>query len=859
MRLRLICIPFIPLALAPARLDAASPCRTPVLQWEWDADVEAPAHSLMCTNPMVAQLTDDDLDGDVDDNDTPDVLVRHCGGPCRITALDGVTGTAHFTISDPELRFGELAVGDLDGDGVVEIVMSHRNDQQLVAFDNRGVVKWLSDMYPTAPPLTTRNDPVGIADLDQDGSPEVFAATRVFRADGRLWWREPVVRNGPNLAVAADIDDTRAGMELLYGGRALTADGTPLWDTGHSRGYAAVADFDGDGDPEVVLASSEMVLLDHLGTALGPGHSVDGGWLASPLVDDSSTGVSASAFDFDGDGAAEIVYHDEVGWVILDGATGAEIFTSALPSLTGIEVPVVVDVDRDCVPEILVGGCGDDNRLEVYECADAANARSIWNQYAYHVSNIADDGTVPAVEPKPWLAHNSWHRQSAFVRTIAVDPGAAETVCEGATVTLDGSGTIACGRDTTYRWLDGASELCPASASPACDVIAGATTTYTLEVTCPNGACPAGTERSDFTVTVETAPLVSADAGMATAVCQGDTVLLDASASTCSGMASYRWLDGAVEVCGASADPTCVAAPTADTTYTVEVTCDGAGVCPAAVATADVMVTVDEPPAVAADAGPAQTVCRGDQVTLDASGSTCSGTASYRWLDGVVELCGPSPSPQCEVAPAGSTSYTVEVTCAGAGACPDAVDTAAVAVTVEEPPVALADAGPPQEVCLGDAVTLDASASTCSGTASFRWLDGATEVCGPASDPSCAVSPAATTTFTVEVTCDGGPACPDAVVVDDVVVTVDPAVVPGDLGNSLRGVRDGVDVVFTGAAHPDARSYNLHRGTQKRVWPPLPLLTDLPTPDYRAADVPAPPALYLYRVTGVNCAGVEGP
>ncbi|HET9954029.1 MAG TPA: VCBS repeat-containing protein, partial [Polyangiaceae bacterium] len=69
--------------------------------------------------------------------------------------------------------------------------------------------------------------------------------------------------------------------------------------------------------------------------------------------DDSSKVTSSSVFDFNGDGAAEVVYNDECYFHVYDGATGGLYL--ALPSLsrTLIENPVVADVDNDGNAEIV--------------------------------------------------------------------------------------------------------------------------------------------------------------------------------------------------------------------------------------------------------------------------------------------------------------------------------------------------------------------------------------------------------------------------------------------------------------------------------------------------------------------------
>ena len=55
-----------------------------------------------------------------------------------------------------------------------------------------------------------------------------------------------------------------------------------------------------------------------------------------------------------------------------------------------------------------------------------------------------------------------------------------------------------------------------------------------------------------------------------------------------------------------------------------------------------------------------------------------------------------------------------------------------------------------------------------------------------------------------------------------------------------------------------ASSFNLYRGTAKGAWPP-PVTTGFTTPMTSRAELAGPPALYFYRVTGVSCAGLEGP
>ena len=119
-----------------------------------------------------------------------------------------------------------------------------------------------------------------------------------------------------------------------------------------------------------------------------------------PIIENGVAG--ASAFDFDGDGAAEIVYRDMERFFILDGRTGSIVSDIPFPSGTLYETPVIADIDKDCKTEIVLAGCnngdpGFRHQLIAYECDSASRARPIWNQYQYHVTNVNDDGLFSEV------------------------------------------------------------------------------------------------------------------------------------------------------------------------------------------------------------------------------------------------------------------------------------------------------------------------------------------------------------------------------------------------------------------------------------------------------------------------------
>src|SRR5262249_47479755 len=161
----------------------------------------------------------------------------------------------------------------------------------------------------------------------------------------------------------------------------------------------------------------------------------------SPSHDVSPGTTGSSVFDFDGDGAAEVIYNDECMLRVYNGRDGGILWSTPSTSLTGIDNPIAVDVDNDGHTELVVvsgdfvptpdaGSCTVANRHGVYVYADPLNrwqrTRSVWNQHSYHITNVKADLTLPDFSPSPEL--HSWkvteggfnnYRVSALGRNVA--------------------------------------------------------------------------------------------------------------------------------------------------------------------------------------------------------------------------------------------------------------------------------------------------------------------------------------------------------------------------------------------------------------------------------------------------------
>lgn len=127
--------------------------------------------------------------------------------------------------------------------------------------------------------------------------------------------------------------------------------------------------------------------------------------------EDNSGSTGLTMFDFNQDGYVELVYRDCNQMRIINGSlqnhlTGQpvsqpyDLANISCCSATGVEYPVIADVDLDGEVEIIVGGetySTDYGHIYIFKSAGSpwAPARAVWNQYMYNVTNVNKDLTIP--------------------------------------------------------------------------------------------------------------------------------------------------------------------------------------------------------------------------------------------------------------------------------------------------------------------------------------------------------------------------------------------------------------------------------------------------------------------------------
>lgn len=217
--------------------------------------------------------------GDLDGDGLPDLILTETGGNSRVILMRNRGDMSFFTsaVSLSNIQLKQLAIADLNNDGRPEIVVTDVAGNTLRVLPNQSSVGSISFGDPITLEAigASTTDAVSIADLDNDGYPEVL--TSQYQTD-----TENLLYIFPN----------RGGLKFDAPNQVLV---------GRSVGDIRWADLNGDARPELILVNvlgSVSVYPNKAGTGID--------FNQPQLYTTASLPVSVDIADFDGDGKPDL-------------------------------------------------------------------------------------------------------------------------------------------------------------------------------------------------------------------------------------------------------------------------------------------------------------------------------------------------------------------------------------------------------------------------------------------------------------------------------------------------------------------------------------------------------------------------
>lgn len=438
-----------------------------VVEWSIPTFADYPEYSEVLTVPVVGNLTDDDGDGVIGSiGDIPDIVmvgddntgsVHH--GALHIISGDGTQNMPAIYLGmydDYQVypyRYASAALGDLDKDGIPEIVTvgeligggppdsgsgsdsappvpddsagdSHSGGHEevpvifqrgmdtgggggggggqpspcrVVAFEPDGTVKWVA----VDAPLSCAGHVPAIADLEGDGNVEVIVGPVILKgADGGLkgigasgTGRFPAYDQVGYISAISDLDGDGV-QEVVTGTSLYDPDGMTICDVvGAEDGFPAIADLDSDGDGDVVVVGDGHIYV----------YENDCTLVTSWELEGIGNGGPPTIADFDADTMPEIGVATDTVYAVYESDGTMKWSAPVSDASSHTTGSSVFDFDGDGQAEVIYG---DETTLWIYDgatgavrLADTMHTSRTLHEYPT-VADVDGDGQAEIIVPQ---------------------------------------------------------------------------------------------------------------------------------------------------------------------------------------------------------------------------------------------------------------------------------------------------------------------------------------------------------------------------------------------------------------------------------------------------------------------------